>query len=228
MYRAPVDALAERGYTTIQFNPRSHGNSSGQFDISNSVDDINEILRNYNRFDYPIKAIGHSGGCSGLLMLGKQLSIEKLYFCAPVFDSRESLAYMYENGSINEFIGMICTISDQADFIRAILQDNRWMDCKYWESNSLQKQFNSMSKKILIGDFLETLFIKGVNTKTEFEGFYGGVEILLPSKDEWYPLSVTRSMAKARQVPVNDSLGAYDHYMTGAWRQVWNHVLATL
>ena len=40
MYKVPARQFAQKGYKTIQFNPRGHGNSQGQFDIDNSIKDL--------------------------------------------------------------------------------------------------------------------------------------------------------------------------------------------
>ena len=44
MYRLPVNSFGEAGISTVQFNPRGHGNSEGQFDLELCTRDLNEYL----------------------------------------------------------------------------------------------------------------------------------------------------------------------------------------
>lgn len=225
MYRVPTEAFAEKGHSTIQYNPRGHGNSGGQFNIRDAVADLLSFITDFNKAKLPVTAIGHSGGCGALLSAGTHIGIEKFYFAAPVLDSRASLFYMYDNGAITEFNTMLAADSPDKDFVYSVLKNTRWLDADYWRKNNLEEKLDAVSGDFLIGRFLDSLFIDGMSGIDAFGDFSGRIELLLPSEDRWYSLARTRKLAEKHKVPVNDRLDAHDHYLTRAWRNVWDYIL---
>lgn len=228
MYRTPTDTFSDKGYTSILYNPRGHGNSGGQFEIQNAINDFQSFIKDFNKTDLPLISVGHSGGCGGLLSIGMHLEMKKFYLAAPVLDSRKSLFHMYENGAVKEFNMMVAAASPDQDFVLSVLDNTKWMESEYWLENNLEERLDAVSGEFLIGRFLDRLFIEGMSAYSEFEALSNRLELLLPSEDRWYPLESTRALAEKYHIPINDNLDAHDHYMTRAWQNVWQYVLETI
>lgn len=228
MYRTPTVEFADKGYTSILYNPRGHGNSGGQFEIEKAINDFQVFITEFNKTNLPLFAVGHSGGCGGLLSIGEHLEMQKFYLVAPVLDSRKSLFHMYGNGAVKEFNMMVAAASPDQGFVLSVLDNTKWMEPGYWLENNLEERLDAVSGEFLIGRFLDRLFIDGMSAYKEFEKFSNRLELLLPSEDRWYPLESTKALADKYQIPVNENLDAHDHYMTRAWKNVWQYILDTI
>ncbi len=219
MYRMPQELFASKGYSSILFNPRGHGNSGGQVDIRECINDLESFIFEFNTENLPLISVGHSGGCGGLLSIGMRLKTLKYFLIAPVLDSRKSLFYMYKNSSIIEFNMMIATQSKDQNFVLSTLETDWWLDPETWHKNDLRQKLDDVSGMSKIGHFLEKLFIEGINGYKDLEAQKSSAEILLPSKDNWYPLDSTRDFAQKHNISITDGLGN-DHYFTKAWKGV--------
>ena len=228
MYRMPTETFAEKGYTCILFNPRGHGGSGGQFCIHDAINDLELFISWFNKEKVPLISVGHSGGCGGLLNVGTRLSTSHYFLVAPVLDSRKSLFHMYKNKSINEFNMMLAASALDQGFVLSTLETDAWLMPENWQTNNLREKLDAVSGDFKIGRFLDKLFIDGISGYKDLEIQSDISELLLPVADNWYPLSSTREFAGKHHIPINDTLGAHDHYFTRAWKNVWQYVLATI
>ena len=228
MYRMPAELFSDKGYTSILYNPRGHGNSDGQFSILDAINDFQSFITDFNDDELPLISVGHSGGCGGLLNIGTRLPMEKFYLAAPVLDSRKSLFHMYGNGAVREFNMMVAAASPDQEFVLSVLDNTQWLEPEYWRENNLQERLDAVSGEFMIGRFLDRLFIKGMSVYKDLESQNGISELLLPSEDKWYPLESTRAFASKHEIAINDNLDAHDHYLTRAWKNVWQYVLETI
>lgn len=228
MYKTPAGAFAEKGFTSILYNPRGHGNSGGQFDIHDAINDLETFIVGFNKENLPLISVGHSGGCGGLLNMGARLVTKKYFLAAPVLDSRKSLFHMYGNGAIDEFNMMVALSSPKQEFVFSILENDRWLEPENWRAENLRERLDAVSGEFRIGRFLERLFIEGINGYGDLEAQSSIAELLLPSVDKWYPLDSTRQFAEKYTIPIIDDLNAHDHYFTKAWKNVWNYILTAV
>ncbi len=222
MYRVPQDHFNKKGYSSILFNPRGHGNSGGLFDIRECINDLESFIYKFNTKKLPLISVGHSGGCGGLLDIGMRQTTKKYFLIAPVLDSRKSLFYMYKNSSIHEFNMMLAVKSLDKNFVLSTLESDWWLDPDVWKSNKLRKKLDDVSGN-KIGHFLEKLFIQGISGYNNLKFQKNSVELILPSEDNWYPLNSTIDFAQKHDIPIIENLGK-DHYFTKSWKNVWEHI----
>ena len=224
IYRLPVERFASSGIGVLQFNPRGHGNSGGSFSYEKSFADLEEICRDLFMPDVPVVCLGHSGGTGALLKAGEAISAERYWLVSPVLDSRESIIYMYENSSINEFIDIIANFAVEKEAVKKIIEKPDWLDPGLWADRKLKTCLDNLSGIIGIGSLLEAFFIPGYNSFDEFRKASDKLEIIYPLKDSWYPEKTVMHLADLHDVPVVRDLGGKDHYFTGAWQNIWNYI----
>lgn len=224
IYRLPADRFASSGIGVLQFNPRGHGKSEGNFSYEESFKDLKEICADLLMPDVPVVCLGHSGGTGALLKSGESIGFERYWLVSPVLDSRESIYYMYENSSINEFIEIITAFAADKEGVKEIIGKSDWLDPEFWSDRKLKDYLDSLSGGIGIGSILEAFFIPGYNSFAEFGRASDRLEIIYPLNDNWYPEKTVMHLASMHNVPVVRDLGGKDHYFTGAWQNIWNYI----
>lgn len=226
MYKLPVAIFNNAGISVIQFNPRGHSRSEGQFDLNLCLRDLHEYLSSLNIVNVPLWFIGHSAGASALLKYGTSYSSAHWYILiSPVLDSIESYRYLYENGNQKEANTIIASLTSGNGFILSILENNHWMNREVWETNSYREKFDAESVKLLIGTFMQKLFIEGFNAFNDLKLHSARTSMLLPVTDNWFPMSVTTGLATQNGIKTETITEATGHYFTGAWKYVWNRVM---
>lgn len=224
IYRMPAERFASSGIGVLEFNPRAHGGSGGDFDYHASFADLQAICNKFFISGVPVVCLGHSGGAGALLRVGESICCQRYWLVSPVLDSRESLFYMYENSSIDEFTGLIAALAREPGLVIDTLGTPEWLDEKFWTDNDLRARLDGISGQTNVGSLLEALFIPGFNVFDDFEKASGGIEIIYPARDEWYPEETVMRLASMHDVPVIRDLGGKDHYFTGAWKNVWAYL----
>lgn len=224
IYKMPVEKFALNGTGVLQFNPRAHGNSGGRFSYEKSFNDLVEICKDLFKPGVPVNCLGHSGGACALLKIGGSINAGRFWLVSPVLDSRESLFFMYESGTIEEFINIILSISGDPDKVKRIIETTEWLKNEIWDKNGLKDLLDSYSKEIPIGSLLEAIFIPGHNSFKELGLYARSIEIIYPVKDTWYPERTVMGLAREHGVKIIRDLGGKDHYFTGAWKNVWNYI----
>lgn len=224
IYRMPAERFASSGIGVLLFNPRAHGGSGGGFDYHGSFADLKAICNKFIAPGVPVVCLGHSGGAGALLRVGESIGCQRYWLVSPVLDSRESLFHMYDNSSIEEFTGLIAVMAREPELVIKTLGTAEWLDEKFWTGNSLKERLNDVSGQVEVGSLLEALFIPGFNVFQDFEKASGGIEIIYPDEDAWYPEETVMRLASMHDVPVIRDLGGKDHYFTGAWKNVWAYL----
>ena len=226
MYRFPSEDFNARGYSVVLFNPRGHGDSGGQMSIQNAVKDLDYFLAHKGLAGTQLVGIGHSAGANALLQYTSfNANLTRFFLVAPVLDSRMSLEYLYEYGNIGEFNSILAMRAGTSDVIHEHLGDKRWMDRAYWEKNKLRQYMDEKSGKILIGTFLENLFIPGHNAYSFLKEKAAVTDVILAAEDHWYPLEETRRLAREYGFTLTEISQARDHFFTRAWTHVWAFIL---
>jgi len=226
MYRLPVKEFNNAGISVIQFNPRGHSRSGGQFDLSQCLADLSEYINSLNIGDTPLWLIGHSAGASAVLKYGTLYGTAARYILvSPVLDSIESYRYLYENGNHSEPNAIIASLTSDSGFMVSLLENSRWMNREEWEMNSYREKIDAISGEVLIGSFMQKLFIEGFNAFDDLKLHRMSTSMFLPLNDSWFPMAVTTGLASQNGIKTETITEASDHYFTGAWKYVWRRVL---
>lgn len=226
MYRLPLAGFINEGISVIQFNPRGHGESGGQFDVEQCISDLHEYLDSLKIPETPLWMLGHSAGASCVLRYGSIYgSPERYILVSPVLDSIGSYSYLYSNGNYFELNTLIASMTNSRKYVIEQLADERWMKREEWERNGYREKFDRISGRVLVGCLMQKLFIEGYNTFDDLEFFADRTLIMLPLEDYWFPMDITRSLAKKSNIRIETISEAKDHYFTGAWKHVWRRVL---
>lgn len=226
MYRTPVKDFNSAGISTVQFNPRGHGRSGGQFDVEQCISDLHEYMDSHKLHDKPVWMLGHSAGASMVLRYGTaHRSAQRYILVSPVLDSKGSYRYLYDTGRESEANFLISAFTSEKEYMLSILQNSCWMNRDEWERNSYREKFDGISGNVLIGSLMQKLFIEGYNTFRDLELLAEQTTIILPEQDNWYPMDLTNSLAKKSGISIETISEAKDHYFTGAWKHVWRRVL---
>jgi len=226
MYRLPAAEFNNAGISVIQFNPRGHADSGGQFDLQLCIRDIHEYIDSLDTYDIPLWFAGHSAGASAILKSGTfNRSAHRYILISPVLDSIKSYRYLYENGKEAEANILIAALTDDREFMLSLLNNSRWMERDVWEMNSYKERINAISGKVLIGTLMEKLFLEGYNAFHDLEVHSAETSILFPVSDNWFPMTLTLSLAAESGIKTETIKEAGDHYFTGAWKHVWKRIL---
>lgn len=226
MYRLPVKEFNDAGISVVQFNPRGHARSEGQFDLELCLGDLHEYLRSLNTTDIPLWFAGHSAGASALLKYGTLYGSARSYILiSPVLDSIESYRYLYENGNQGEANTIIASLTSGNRFILSLIENSQWMNREIWERNFYRERIDAESGKLLTGTFMQKLFIEGFNAFDDLKLHSASTSILLPLSDNWFPMTVTAELASQNGIKTETITEAGDHYFTGAWKHVWRRIL---
>ena len=229
MYRLPVKLFTGKGISILLYNPRAHGESGGQFTRNGSSDDLKDYLSEKALTGIPLSILGHSAGANGALKFPAcGLNIEHYYLAAPVLDSCESLEYMYDSGTIQEFNIRIAQFSRDQHLVFSVLQNRRWLDAGYWRSENLKNRLNDVSDIFRIGSFLEELFIPTHNAFDELAICRNITTMLLSTDDRWYPRKRIDELCEKHHITRCIIPDAADHFFTGAWGSVWKMILEDL
>lgn len=226
MYRTPVSSFIYNNISVIQFNPPGHGRSEGQMNYEKAMQYFKEYIKQTIPASTPLIMTGHSGGAGAVLAGSPEGYCMKKYFLiSPVVDARESLLYMYRHNTINEFNMLISANAVDRGKVLEILADSEWMDPAIWKKRNCREILDRSSGPLLIGYFLENLFIKGFNTIDELKKNADKCRILTAVLDNWYPLDSIKKLAEENGIKLSVIEKARDHYFTGAWKEVWPIVL---
>ncbi len=226
MYRLPVGDFNIAGISVVQFNPRGHAGSGGQFDLTRCIDDLNEYLESLHIKDIPLWFVGHSAGASAVLKYGTFYKLSYRYILvSPVLDSIESYKYLYMNQHQPEINTLISSLTSNKEFMHKLLENNEWMKHEVWEKKFCRIKINAISGNLLIGSLMEKLFIEGYNAFQDLKLHREKTTILLPVSDNWYPMTVTSELAAQNGINLETIIEAKDHYFTGAWKYVWQRIL---
>ncbi len=229
MYRFPREEFLRRGISVVLFNPRGHGASGGQMEISLALRDVDHLLAKNGLTGLPFVGIGHSAGANALLQYAADKeSFLRFFLVAPVLDSRRSLEYLYAEGNIREFNDILALRAGKTDVISEHLNDSRWMDGDYWREMNLRRYMDGKSGELQIGSFLENLFIPGHNAFNLLQKEASRTDILLAVEDHWYPLEETRAKAREYGISLREISQARDHFFTRAWPPVWEYIIGEI
>lgn len=224
MYGMPVEAFTGNGWDVLLYNPRGHGHSTGYLSVETAGDDLKALLELYNPSGVPLTAFGHSGGCAAWLKAAASgIPVDKFYFAAPVLNSRRSLFYMYDKGTIGEFVFVTSRLASDPKLFKQILADTSWLSPDHWHEDNLEPLLNGNHGGFPVGTFLKELFIPGIDAMPELAQRETDVTIFLPEKDNWYPHqeTVDESSGQLRTMVVEE---AKDHYFSCGWGHVWEAV----
>ncbi len=226
MYRLPVEDFNNEGISVVQFNPRGHACSEGQFDLETCIRDLHEYLETLDIKSIPLWLTGHSAGASAVLKYGTMFgSVRRYILVSPVLDSKESYRYLYEKGNQTEANTIISSLTSDRNLIFSILENSDWMDPVEWETNSYRKKIDAVSDKVMIGSLMQRLFIEGFNAFHDLKLHSASTTILLPLSDNWFPMTVTENLASQNGITIDTIHEASDHYFTGAWKYAWRRIL---
>ncbi len=229
MYRCPVDLFNKAGVSVIQFNPRGHGESGGQFVPEDAIADLGDYLFSRKRDSSPLWILGHSAGANAVLQYGTAFGgVDRFFLVSPVLDSIESLRYMYRINTILEFNEIVAALTSERDFVLDVLSNDRWMDPAIWQKNYYRHKFDDISENFRVGIFLERLFIEGYNAFEDLISQAEKTSILVAPVDTWYPFETIERLAREGNIPVHLIKKARDHFFTGGWKAVWAHLLDQL
>ncbi|HOO34526.1 MAG TPA: alpha/beta fold hydrolase [Smithella sp.] len=226
MYRVPVEKFTDQGCACILYNPRGHGRSEGELEIQTALNDLDEILQENVPSAIPLVIVGHSAGANASLQFGVRcLPPKQFVLIAPVLDSRESLFYMYQRKTIDEFVSILCAYVQDDTLVRKVLVDDKWLDADLWKARHYTHLLDHVHARMRIGTFLERLFIPGHNAFAQLERFSAQTRIFMAGEDTWYPAATTRRLADKYGIPVETLPEAQNHFFTGAWDSMWTKIL---
>ncbi|WP_246047201.1 alpha/beta hydrolase [Leptospira ognonensis] len=230
-FRIKESELISQKIMLIRYNPTSHGNSFGNYNPSDSIDQLMHFLRLNHLLEIPLVGIGHSGGGAALVMLGNQLKFLKKYLLSPILNSRLSLEYLYENRNIDEFLKLIISDSKnnetenskQREVIYSRLADPSWL----YTANLRDLNFTVKNHRIHLADlatFLRNLFIPGFDITEQILNNKSPMEIFLPKEDKWFPRDRTIAIGKQAGIKISEIESAKDHFFTSSWLSVWQKI----
>lgn len=224
MYGMPVQAFTEKGWDVLLYNPRGHGRSTGYLSVVSAAEDLKSLLARYNPSGRPVTAFGHSGGCAAWLKAAASgIPVHRFFFAAPVFNSRRSLFYMYESGTIGEFVHVTARLAHDPAIFKQTLADTAWLDPDHWHKNTLETVLNGDPGAFPVGTFLKELFIPGIDAMPELALRESEVTVFLPQNDRWYPHQTTID-ASSDQLTTVRVAEAPDHYFSCGWKGVWGEI----
>lgn len=222
MYAMPVETFASAGWHVLFYNPRGHGGSTGYLSVETAGEDLKRLLDRFDLSGLPLTAMGHSGACAAWLKASAAgLAVKEFFFTAPVLNSRRSLFYMYETGTIGEFVFVTSRLAADPAHFKRTLADTAWLDPEYWHAHNLEHVLNGGNSSFPMGSFLRELFIPGVDAMPELEYREADVTLFFPARDNWYPHRETLDRCSERLTAV-EVPDAGDHYFSGAWSAVWS------
>ncbi|SCY23030.1 alpha/beta hydrolase [Desulfoluna spongiiphila] len=228
MYAMPVESFTSAGWHVLFYNPRGHGGSTGYLSVATAGDDLKRLLDHFGLSGLPLSALGHSGACAAWLKAAAAgLPVKDFYFAAPVINSRRSLFYMYEAGTIGEFVFVTSRLAADPVHFKRILADTDWLDPSYWHENNLEDVLNGTTGTFPMGSFLRELFIPGVDAMPELVGRASDVTVFFPARDNWYPHRETLDGCPEHLTAVAVE-AARDHYFSCGWDSVWAETVSRL
>jgi pimeloyl-ACP methyl ester carboxylesterase len=226
MYRMPASEFVNSGISVIQFNPRGHAGSEGQFDLELCIRDLHEYLQSLNAGDIPVWFVGHSAGASAVLKYGTLYkSAGRYILVSPVLDSIESYRYLYEKGKQSEANILISSLTSDRELMLSILENSKWMKREVWDKNLYRDKIDAVSGTLHIGTLMEKLFLEGYNAFHDLELHREETSMMLPLSDNWFPMTLTLSLASQFGIETETVNEAGDHYFTGAWKYAWRRIL---
>lgn len=232
-YQIPADQIFSRSYGLVLYNPRGHSESEGIYHINRAAEDLIAYSQQFP--DKPIIGIGHSAGASGLLRAASLgLKFKEIHCIAPIMDSRESLFYMYENNTINEFISLFMKPGNENTALKEMLASKDWLEEEYWTELELKSEFNfaheglNQIKFESVGKFLENIFHPGDQVYDDLKKNKKVSQIYLPASDNWFPIKKTQEAAKKSKVPLNIFKEATNHFFIEAWPLFWHKFMKNL
>jgi len=229
MYRFPAGDFTERGYSVVLYNPRGHGASGGQMSIQTALKDLDFFIAGSGLKNVPLVGIGHSAGANALLQYSSfNANLDRFFLVAPVLDSRMSLEYLYDRGNIGEFNDILAMRAGARDVIDECLGDSRWMDRAYWDEMGLRRYMDAKSGPLMVGTFLENLFLPGHNAYGYLREKARVTDVIVAAEDHWYPLEETKRLAADYGFSLTEIKQARDHFFTRAWKHVWALILGEL
>lgn len=225
-YQVPIDTIVEKGFAVIEYHPPNHGRSTGQMAMETALHNLYHYMSSKRLSRLPIVALGHSAGCNALLQVNRSfLNITKYFFVQPVFDFRESMFYMYQKGTFNEFIFAISKWVNDVGVLQNLLSTIKWLNAEYWFLNDVCEQINKISNNFKLGSFLENFYIPGFNTYDLFRSLGGNATVILSTHDNWYPPDTTLRLCRETDTPYHIVDESPDHYFTNTWPHVWDIIL---
>lgn len=228
MYRAPVGEFTSRGISLLLYNPRGHGLSGGDFSLQSAMDDLAVFIEDCLQSDTPLFIMGHSGGAALALSFGCVRPVAGFHLVAPVLDSRESLFYMYDRGTIVEFNSIISMLTDKPGVVMEVLSDRAWLDMDYWNRNDLEEKLDGISRQVPVGALLRNIFLPGICAVPHLVRFRESSSVILCRDDHWYPGSTILSLCGKHGIPFHVIGEAKDHFFTGGWPDTWAHILGCM
>jgi hypothetical protein len=232
-FRIKESELKDQGILLLRYNPTSHGRTIGTYDPQTSIHDLLHYLHEHQLDQLPVIGIGHSGGGAAFVMMEGKLNFVKRYLLSPILDSRLSLFYLYKNKNIHEFVSLLLS-SNQGEKDKEItlerngltersLSEEDWMHT----GNISSLHFPIRNSRIHLedlGQFLKNIFLPGFNISKQLLSVYSPVNIFLPTKDQWFPISETLKYNGSPQITINTIETATDHFFTSAWLAVWEKI----
>jgi len=228
MYRPPVERFTSSGISLLLYNPRGHGDSRGEYSMKGSVDDLDLFLSIHVGDDVPLFMMAHSGGSFTALSPGYARVPAGYLLVAPVLDSKESLFYMYDRGTIGEFNGLIALRATDPGALLDILSEPDWLDMDYWQRNGLENRLEGISRDSSIPLFLREIFLPGLDAMANVDRYREKTGILLCRDDHWYPGEKVLEMCGQKGIPVRYIDDARDHFFSGGWPATWDYTLEHL
>ena len=229
LYSVPAKELNAKGYAVMQYNPRSHAKSGGSMLMGLALNELHLLLDKFQFTRLPIYVVAHSAGANAVLRLDKDLySIVKMLLIQPVPSFRDSMFYMYENGTNDEFIRAISKwVSDKSE-LSNMLCDAQWLDQNYWQNNDYSERLNNLSTGLSLGSFLEDFYITGSDVYDRFNVYKDKMTVLLSNQDNWFPSDKLIKLCSENELEFYEIAKAKDHYFFGAWNFVWIRVFKDL
>ncbi|MCC5815822.1 MAG: alpha/beta fold hydrolase [Leptospira sp.] len=235
-YKLPRNILLNAGYHFACLNPRGHGHSEGLFEFDTALKDAVEYIQ-WLSDTYPglqIHGLGHSGGGTVMAMLANKMDVlEQAYLCSPILDTRASLFSLYEENRIEEFISAVKDWNGENAILEEYLPNRKWLDMDFWASENLRERFNEYYKNLpspqdKIGDFLENLFLPGLDIRDVFSQKPEKFHFFLPAEDVWFPKSITEDIALKNGISCSLIPSAKDHFFRDGWKSVVECIVESL
>ncbi|MCB1172913.1 MAG: alpha/beta fold hydrolase [Leptospiraceae bacterium] len=240
-WRYARNKLAAARCAVLQMNPRSHGQSEGQYHFKRVAEDLAELIQYLAIEAKSVQIVAHSMSAIVALQYACLDSrVWALELIAPILNPRNCLQYMYARDTIDEFLELLLPADSrpgqptgttparhQVDS-RQALSASCWMDRDVWLQGWRQQLHiavaNQQIKLPSIADFLEHLFIDDQDhfqMLSEWGATGKAVHIWLPAEDHWVDLHRLRSACQDTSITVTTIPEARSHFFEAGWNSFW-------
>ncbi|BBM84169.1 alpha/beta fold hydrolase [Candidatus Uabimicrobium amorphum] len=220
LYQNYCDILKK--FDLILYNPRSHGESQGNYCFHQAVQDARYFMQHL-KIHPPLYGVGHSAGGAGILRLANSFSFQKLFLFSPILNSRQALEFMYREQTQYLFTKLFCRERSYNPKLWDVLMDGQWLDYDHWNGikDSIEDKapfLNSIKKS------MEEIAHPGYGVYDEIVKHGSKSLICIPEKDLWFSIENQLQVAKKNNITIATVYNAKNHFFKRRWNNIWKFI----